>query len=159
MAALRSLLTPLRLVATVLMSLVWGLAFNIAAFQMAGGQLTYWLQPVVLTTLLVAIGTDYDVFIITRIKEEVERGLDDRSAIRTAIATTGPIVTGAALILALAFLSIAQSQLTVLQQIGATVAFSAIFDAYVVRPLLVPAIMNLLAKYNWWPSKLHERPR
>ncbi|MFP3213240.1 MAG: MMPL family transporter [Thermoproteus sp.] len=159
MAALRSLLTPLRLVATVLMSMVWGLALNIAVFQIAGGQLTYWLQPVVLTTLLVAIGTDYDVFIVTRIREDVERGLDDRSAIRTAIVTTGPIVTGAALILALAFLSIAQSQLTVLQQIGATVAFSAIFDAYVVRPLLVPAIMNLLAKYNWWPLKLHERPR
>ncbi|AEA11961.1 hypothetical protein TUZN_0465 [Thermoproteus uzoniensis 768-20] len=159
MVALRSVMTPLRLVATVLMSMVWGLALNIALFQIVGGQLTYWLQPVVLTTLLVAVGTDYDVFIVSRIREEVERGLDDRSAIRTAIVTTGPIVTGAALILALAFLSIVQSQLTVLQQIGATVAFSAIFDAYIVRPLLVPAIMNLLAKYNWWPSKLHERPR
>ncbi|MEL9991794.1 MAG: MMPL family transporter [Thermoproteus sp.] len=153
MVALRSLLTPLRLVATVLMSLVWGLTLNIALFQILGGQLTYWLQPVVLTSLLIAVGTDYDVFIVTRIREEVERGLDDRAAIKTAIVTTGPIVTGAALILALAFLSIVQSQLTVLQQVGATVAFSAIFDAYIVRPFLVPAIMNLLAKYNWWPSR------
>lgn len=157
MAALRSVLTPLRLVATVLMSAVWGIAMNIALFQMAAGQQTYWLQPVVLMSLLIAVGTDYDVFIVSRIREEVEKGLDDKTAIRTAIVTTGPVVTGAALILALAFLSIVQSQLTVLEQIGATVAFSAIFDAYVVRPLLVPAVMNLLSKYNWWPSRIHAR--
>ncbi len=156
-AALRSVLTPLRLVATVLMSAIWGLALNVALFQMAAGQLTYWLQPVILMSLLIAVGTDYDVFIVSRIREEVEKGLDDRAAIKTAIVTTGPIVTGAALILALAFLSIVQSQLTVLQQVGATVAFSAVFDAYIVRPFLVPAIMNLLSKYNWWPSKIHAR--
>lgn len=153
MLALRSVLTPLRLVATVLMSAVWGMALNVALFQLAIGQLTYWLQPVVLMSLLIAVGTDYDVFIISRIKEEVEKGKDDKSAIKAAIVSTGPIVTGAALILALAFLSIVQSQLTVLEQIGATVAFSAIFDAFIVRPLIVPAIMSLLSKYNWWPSK------
>lgn len=158
--ALRSVFMPMRLVATVLISLVWGLALNIAVFQMLAGQLTYWLQPVVLSTLLIAVGTDYDVFIVSRIREEAEKGLDDRSAIRTAIVTTGPVVTGAALILALAFLSIVQSQLTVLQQVGVTVAFAAVFDAYVVRPLLVPAVMNLLAKYNWWfpaPPRRHRR--
>lgn len=157
MLALRSILTPLRLVATVLMSAVWGLALDIALFQIAAGQLTYWLQPVVLITLLIAVGTDYDVFIVSRIREEVEKGADDKTAIKIAIITTGPVVTGAALILALAFLSIVQSQLTVLQQVGATVAFSAIFDAYVVRPLLVPAVMSLLSKYNWWPSKIYAR--
>nr|KJR74256.1 MAG: peptide ABC transporter permease [Thermoproteus sp. AZ2] len=147
---LRSIFTPLRLVATVLMSFVFGLALDIAVFQIALGQLTYWLQPVILSSLLIAVGTDYDVFIVSRIREEVERGLDEKAAIRTAIMTTGPIVTGAALILALAFLSIVESQLTVLQQVGLTVAFAAMFDAYVVRPLLVPAIMNMLSKYNWW---------
>jgi RND superfamily putative drug exporter len=146
---LKSFLIPLRLVATVLMSIAWSLAAEVALFQEAMGQPTYWLVPVVLFAFLMAIGTDYDIFIITRIREEIENGLDEKEAIKTAIVTTGPVITGAAIILAAAFSTLMLSQTLLLRQIGFTIALAALLDAFIIRPLVVPALITLAGKYNW----------
>lgn len=146
---LKSFLIPLRLVATVLMSIAWSLAAEVALFQEAMGQPTYWLVPVVLFAFLMAIGTDYDIFIITRIKEEIEKGLDEKEAIKTAIVTTGPVITGAAIILAAAFSTLMLSQTLLLRQIGFTIALAALLDAFIIRPLVVPALITLAGRYNW----------
>jgi RND superfamily putative drug exporter len=135
---LKSFLIPLRLVATVLMSIVWSLAAEVALFQEAMGQPTYWLVPVVLFAFLMAIGTDYDIFIITRIR-----------AIKTAIVTTGPVITGAAIVLAAAFSTLMLSQTLLLRQIGFTIALAALLDAFIIRPLVVPALLILAGRYNW----------
>jgi RND superfamily putative drug exporter len=146
---LKSFLIPIRLVATVLMSIAWSLAAEVALFQEAMGQPTYWLVPVVLFAFLMAIGTDYDIFIITRIREEIEKGLDEKEAIKTAIVTTGPVITGAAIILAAAFSTLMLSQVLLLRQIGFTIALAALLDAFIIRPLVVPALITLAGKYNW----------
>jgi RND superfamily putative drug exporter len=146
---LKSFLIPLRLVATVLMSIVWSLAAEVALFQEALGQPTYWLVPVVLFAFLMAIGTDYDIFIITRIREEIENGLDEKEAIKTAIVTTGPVITGAAIVLAAAFSTLMLSQTLLLRQIGFTIALAALLDAFIIRPLVVPALITLAGRYNW----------
>ncbi len=146
---LRSFLIPLRLIATVLMSIVWSLALEVALFQELMGQPTYWLVPVILFSFLMAVGTDYDIFIITRIREEMEKGLDEREAIRTAIVTTGPVITGAAIILAAAFSTLMLSETLLLRQVGFTIALAALIDAFIVRPFIVPALIVLAGRYNW----------
>ncbi len=146
---LRSFLIPLRLIATVLMSIAWSLALEVALFQELMGQPTYWLVPIILFSFLMAVGTDYDIFIITRIREEMEKGLDEREAIRTAIVTTGPVITGAAIILAAAFSTLMLSQTLLLRQVGFTIALAALIDAFIVRPFIVPALIVLAGRYNW----------
>ncbi|WP_193322651.1 MMPL family transporter [Pyrobaculum calidifontis] len=146
---LKSFLIPLRLIATVLMSIAWSLALEVLLFQELAGQPTYWLVPIILFAFLMAVGTDYDIFIIARIREELEKGLGEREAIKRAIVTTGPVITGAALILATAFSTLLLSQLTLLRQVGFTIAFAALVDAFVIRPLVVPALIVLAGKYNW----------
>ncbi len=149
---MRSIMIPLRLVATVLMSITWSLALTIFVFQGLMGIRTYWLLPVILISLLLSVGTDYDLFIISRFREEVINGFSDKEAIVRAVEFTGPVVTGAALVLAMAFASLALSSIYILKQVALAVASSVIIDSFVVRPpLLVPAIIVLLGKWNWWP--------
>ncbi|MEM3996252.1 MAG: MMPL family transporter, partial [Pyrobaculum sp.] len=146
---LRSFLIPLRLIATVLMSIAWSLALEVFLFQEALGQPTYWLVPIILFAFLMAVGTDYDIFIVARIREELEKGLGEKEAIRQAIVTTGPVITGAAIILAAAFSTLMLSQVTLLRQVGFTIAFAALVDAFIIRPLVVPALIVLAGRYNW----------
>jgi len=148
---MRSVMIPLRLVSTVLMSITWSLALTTAVFQGLMGVKTYWLLPVILISLLLSVGTDYDLFIISRFREEVVNGYSDDEAIVRAVEFTGPVVTGAALVLAMAFASLALSSIYILKQVALAVASSVIIDSFLVRPLLVPAIIVLLGKYNWWP--------
>jgi Predicted drug exporters of the RND superfamily len=131
------------------MSIAWSLALEVAIFQELMGQPTYWLVPVILFAFLMAIGTDYDIFIITRIREEIEKGLGEKEAIKTAIVSTGPVITGAAMILATAFSTLLLSQITLLRQVGFTIAFAALVDAFIVRPFIVPALIILAGRYNW----------
>ncbi|MFN3804333.1 MAG: MMPL family transporter, partial [Pyrobaculum sp.] len=146
---LKSFLIPLRLIATILMSTVWSLAVEVLIFQEALGQPTYWLVPIVLFAFLMAVGTDYDIFIVTRIREELEGGATEREAIKRAIVATGPVITGAAVILAAAFSTLLLSQTLLLRQVGFTIALAALVDAFVIRPFVVPAIMVLAGRYNW----------
>ncbi|MGC9152837.1 MAG: MMPL family transporter [Vulcanisaeta sp.] len=148
---MRSIMIPLRLVATVLMSITWSLSLTIAVFQGLMGIKTYWLLPVILISLLLSVGTDYDLFIISRFREEVYNGYDDKEAIVRAVEFTGPVVTGAALVLAMAFASLALSSIYILKQVALAVASSVLIDSFIVRPLLVPAIIVLLGRWNWWP--------
>lgn len=148
---MRSVMIPLRLVSTVLMSITWSLALTTAVFQGLMGVKTYWLLPVILISLLLSVGTDYDLFIISRFREEIINGYSDDEAIVRAVEFTGPVVTGAALVLAMAFASLALSSIYILKQVALAVASSVIIDSFLVRPLLVPAIIVLLGKYNWWP--------
>jgi RND superfamily putative drug exporter len=148
---MKSVMIPLRLVSTVLMSITWSLALTTAVFQGLMGVKTYWLLPVTLISLLLSVGTDYDLFIISRFREEIINGYSDDEAIVRAVEFTGSVVTGAALVLAMAFASLALSSIYILKQVALAVASSVIIDSFLVRPLLVPAIIVLLGKYNWWP--------
>ena len=153
---LRSVVVPLRLVATVMMSMSWALAIGELVFYGIMHIPTYWLLPIILYALLMSVGTDYDIFIVSRVREEVLKGLSDEEAILRAIESTGPIVTGAAMVLAAAFASLGVSNLYILREIGFTVALSVVLDAFIMRPAVVPAIMMLAGRYNWWPSGLSQ---
>lgn len=117
---LRSALIPVRLVITVLMSMSWSIALTIIVFQLILRIPTYYLlPPIILYSLLMSVGTDYDIFIVSRVREEVMRGLSDKDAIVKAIDSTGPIVSGgAAMVLAAAFAGLTVSRLFILKEIA-----------------------------------------
>ncbi len=142
---LGSLSIPLRLVATIGISSVFGVAMMYLVFGSV-----YWITPLVVFALLFGLGIDYDLFIILRLMETREEDWDKR--IVFSIKKTGLVVTAAGLILSGAFFSLTVSDLRFLQEIGFAVGISVLFDTFVVRPIIVPAILSFLKKYNWWPN-------
>jgi uncharacterized membrane protein YdfJ with MMPL/SSD domain len=118
---------------------------------------------VVLVAIVFALSTDYGVFLLTRIKEARDSGLEDRDAVAVGLQRSGKIVTAASLLLAVAVGAFATSDLIFLKQLGVGVALAVLVDAFVVRTLLVPSLMGLLGRANWWQPRvlrrLHNRIR
>lgn len=116
---------------------------------------------VLMVVLTFALATDYEVFVLARVKEARDAGLDNRSAIVFGIERTGRIVTAAALLFCVAIGALATSDLFFTKQIGLGAALAVAIDATIVRALLVPALMALMGNWNWWvPAplrRLHRR--
>jgi RND superfamily putative drug exporter len=115
----------------------------------------------VTATLVFALSTDYGVFLLGRIKEARDGGLDDREAVAVGLAGTGRVVTAAAILLAVAIGAFVTSGVLFIKQIGVGTAVGVLVDAFVVRALLVPSLMALLGSWNWWSPaplrRLHAR--
>ena len=115
---------------------------------------------VVAATVVFALTTDYGVFLLGRIKEardsDPARPPDEREAIATGLGATGRVVTAAAILLAVAIGAFSTSSISFIQEIGLAVATGALLDAFIVRSLLVPSLMALLGRANWWaPRSMH----
>ncbi len=152
---LGSVLIPFRAILTILLSIVWTLALTILVFRFLFGLDVLFFLPLALFVMVMGLGMDYDIFIITRVREEVARGKSDRDAIREAVTRTGGIITACGIVMAGAFATLTLSKLPFLKEIGFALAFAIILDSSVVRIYLVPAIMVLAGKYNWWaPGRL-----
>jgi RND superfamily putative drug exporter len=115
----------------------------------------------VTATLIFALSTDYGVFLLGRIKEVRDSGVSERESVAVGVQRTGAVVTAAAILLAVAIGAFSTSSISFIQQIGVATAFGVLVDAFVVRSLLVPSLMGLLGKYNWWAPmplrRLHDR--
>lgn len=115
----------------------------------------------VTAALVFALSTDYGVFLLGRIKEARESGLSEREAVAVGLSRTGAVVTAAAILLAVAIGAFSTSEISFIQQIGVATAVGVLVDAFVVRSLLVPALMGLLGKWNWWAPmwlrRVHDR--
>jgi RND superfamily putative drug exporter len=115
----------------------------------------------VTATLVFALSTDYGVFLLGRIKEARDRGAGERESVATGLARTGRVVTAAAILLAVAIGFFSTSSIPFIQQIGIATATGVLLDAFVVRSLLVPSLMALLGRWNWWAPaplrRLHDR--
>ncbi|HSZ68896.1 MAG TPA: MMPL family transporter [Solirubrobacteraceae bacterium] len=116
---------------------------------------------VLMFVLAFALATDYEVFVLSRIKEAHDQGLPNRPAIALGIERTGRIVTAAALLFCVAIGALATSELFFTKQLGLGTALAVAIDATIVRALLVPALMALMGKWNWWAPeplrRLHKR--
>ena len=113
----------------------------------------------VTAAVVFALSTDYGVFLLGRIREAHESGLPDRDAVAEGLAATGPVVTAAAILLAVAIGAFSTSSISFIQQIGVATATGVLIDAFVVRTLLVPSLMALLGRFNWWaPRPLRRLP-
>jgi uncharacterized membrane protein YdfJ with MMPL/SSD domain len=115
----------------------------------------------VAAAMVFALSTDYGVFLLGRIKEARESGLAEREAVATGLGRTGSIVTAAAILLAVAIGAFSTSEIPFMQQIGIATAVGVLIDAFIVRSLLVPALMALMGKWNWWAPmwlrRIHDR--
>ncbi len=148
---LRALLAPLYLVATVLLSWMASLGLAALLFQdLLGHSGVSYFLPLIVFVLLVALGSDYNIFLMSRVREESDR-LGVHDGIQVASARTGTVITSAGVILAGTFAAMAIAPLRMLLQIGVTVALGVLIDTFVVRSMLVPAITALFGKWAWWP--------
>ena len=154
---LRAIVAPLYLVATVLISYGSTLGLSAFLFQEVLGQpgISPYL-PLMVFVLLVALGSDYNIFLMHRVREEAETR-PMRDAVRIASGHTGSVITSAGLILAGTFGSMATASLMILFQVGVAVAIGVLIDTFLVRSILVPAITTLAGDWAWWPSGRRSR--
>jgi putative drug exporter of the RND superfamily len=117
--------------------------------------------PILMFCVAYGLSMDYEVFMISRIKEEYDRTGDDRRAVAVGLQRSGPLITAAAAILALSFSVYATADVTLLQMLGIGVALAIAVDASLVRAILVPSFMRLAGPLNWWAPpalrRLHDR--
>lgn len=150
MIVLGSIFIPMRLILTISLSISWTLALAMFIFEYMRGLPILWLMPMILFIVMMGLGMDYDILLCTRIREEVQKGKNDVDAIITAVEKTGVIITACGAIMAAAFGSMMLSTLGLLQEFGFALCFAILVDAMIIRIYLVPAIMVLLTKWNWW---------
>lgn len=154
MLLLRSVLAPLLLIATVVLSFGATLGASAIAFnwvkQYPGTDASF---PLFAFVFLVALGIDYNIFLMTRVREESLR-LGTREGTLKALAVTGGVITSAGIVLAATFAVLGVLPLIFLTQLGFAVAFGVLLDTIIVRSILVPALTHDLGKRVWWPSQL-----
>lgn len=150
LVVLGSLFLPVFAVVSVLMSIVWTLALTKIVFQHFFNYGLLFITPLFLFVTLLGLGMDYNIFILTRIREEAAKGQKLNDAIIHAIEQTGGIITAAAIILAGSLGALFLSNDLLLKEIGFAFSFSILIDALVVRTYLVPAVMSSLGKWNWY---------
>jgi RND superfamily putative drug exporter len=149
---LRALAAPLYLMATVVLSFAGSLGLATFLFSHLGREGVAFDLTLLSFLFLVALGVDYNIFLMTRVREEA-RVHGTREGTVRALVATGGVVTGAGLILAGTFATLTLLPLEELIQIGATVAIGVLLDTFVVRALLIPAITYRLGERAWWPAR------
>jgi RND superfamily putative drug exporter len=156
---LGSVLIPIRAILTILLSISWTLALTITLFHLWMDLDVIFILTLALFVMAMGLGMDYDIFIITRVREEVAKGKSDPEAIAEATTRTGGIISACGIVMAGAFFTLMLSPSPLLKEIGFALAFAILLDSMVVRIYLVPAIMVLAGKYNWWAPGPLQRVR
>jgi len=159
----RSAIIPLRLLITVglTISFIFGMfdlvflhhwgAFLIPQIENIQG--LFWILPIIAFCVVVGLGLDYELFILSRVKEAVWTGRTTREGIQDSLECTGKLVTGAGAIMIVSFGGMMFSSMVPLIEIGFIMGFAILIDATIVRILLVPALISVADKWNWWPSR------
>jgi RND superfamily putative drug exporter len=156
---LRAIVAPLLLMATVVLS--FGAALGVSAlmfnhvFHFAGADASF---PLLTFVFLVALGIDYNIFLVTRVREEAARHGTRRGAL-AGLSATGGVITSAGLVLAGTFAAMGSLPLVFAAELGFAVAFGVLLDTIVVRSVLVTALVLDVGRWVWWPSRLFRRPR
>jgi RND superfamily putative drug exporter len=151
---LRSAFTPIRLIITILCSVVFSLAIISFIFYYSLNLPILDFTPLFVVVTMLGVGIDYDIFFLTRIREEVLNGKTDNEAIVTAIEKVWVTILGLGLVLATVFASLLITNIAILQEISLAVAAAILIDVTVVILFFVPSLMGLAQKFNWWPYKL-----
>jgi putative drug exporter of the RND superfamily len=154
---LRAIVAPLLLVATVVLSFAAALGVSALAFDhlfgFAGADPAF---PLWTFVFLVALGTDYNIFLMTRVHEETKQHGPRRGAL-IGLAATGGVITSAGIVLAGTFAALGTLPLVFVTEIGFAVAFGVLLDTFVVRSVLVTALNLDVGRWIWWPSRLHHK--
>ena len=152
----RSVVAAIVIVGTVALSLGASFGLSVLIWQDIFGIELYWIVIALAVILLLAVGSDYNLLLISRFMEEIDAGLN--TGIIRAMAGSGSVVTAAGLVFAATMASFLFADLRVLGQIGTTIALGLLFDTLIVRSFMTPAIAALLGRWFWWPLKVRQRP-
>ncbi len=152
----RSLVAAIVIVGTVALSLGASFGLSVLVWQYLLGIKLYWVVLALAVILLLAVGSDYNLLLISRFKEEIHAGL--KTGIIRAMAGSGSVVTAAGLVFAVTMCGFVFSGLQVLGQIGTTIGLGLLFDTLIVRSFMTPTIATLLGRWFWWPLRVRPRP-
>ncbi|TGD86779.1 RND family transporter [Mycolicibacterium sp. CH28] len=148
---LRAIVAPLYLVLSVVLSYGAALGLGVVLFQFILGKELSWGVPGLAFMVLVAVGADYNLLLISRIRDEAKYGV--RSAVIRTVGATGGVITSAGLIFAASMMALTASSVLTAVQTGFVIGVGLLLDTFLVRTLTVPAAAVLIGDANWWPSK------
>jgi RND superfamily putative drug exporter len=152
----RSFVAALVIVGTVALSLGASFGLSVLVWQYVLGIKLHWLVLAMSVIILLAVGSDYNLLLVSRLKEEVAAGIN--TGIIRAMGGTGKVVTSAGLVFAFTMGSMVVSDLRIIGQIGTTIGLGLLFDTLVVRAFMTPSIAALLGRWFWWPQTVRPRP-
>jgi putative drug exporter of the RND superfamily len=152
----RSVVASAVIVGTVVLSLGASFGLSVLFWQHLLGIELHWMVLAMAVIILLAVGADYNLLLVSRFKEEIHAGL--RTGIIRAMGGTGSVVTSAGLVFAFTMISMSVSQLIVIGQVGTTIGLGLLFDTLVVRSLMTPSIAALMGKWFWWPQRVRSAP-
>ncbi|MUM21306.1 RND family transporter [Mycobacterium sp. CBMA271] len=148
---LRAVVAPLYLLGTVVLTYVASLGIGVLVFQVLLGQELDWAVPAMTFVLVVAVGADYNMLFISRLREESARSM--RLGIIRTVRQTGSVITSAGLVFAASLLGMMVGSVTQMVQMGFIIGVGILLDTFVVRTLMVPTLAQAFGKLSWWPSK------
>jgi putative drug exporter of the RND superfamily len=152
----RSLMAALVIPSTVAFSFAGAFGLSLLVWQHLIGLPLYWLILPLTFIILVAVGSDYNLLLILRVKEELHAGI--HTGLIRALGSTGGVVTSAGLVFAFTMLAMLTSDLRSIGQVGSTVCIGLLLDTLIVRSFVVPCILRLLGPWFWWPTLVRSRP-
>jgi RND superfamily putative drug exporter len=151
-----SLMAALVIPGTVAFSFAGAFGLSVLVWQHLIGLPLYWLILPLAFIILVAVGSDYNLLLIARVKEELHAGLN--TGLIRSLGSTGGVVTSAGLVFAFTMLAMLSSDLRSIGQVGSTVCIGLLLDTLIVRSFIVPCILRILGPWFWWPTLVRSRP-
>jgi len=152
----RSVVAAAVIVGTVLISLGTSFGLSVLIWQDLLGHPLHWMVLVMSVIILLAVGSDYNLLLVARFKEENYAGLN--TGIIRAMGGSGSVVTSAGMVFAVTMAAMAFSELKILAQVGTTIGLGLLFDTLVIRSFMTPSIAALLGRWFWWPQTIRQRP-
>jgi putative drug exporter of the RND superfamily len=151
----RSVVAALVIVGTASSSIAASVGLSVLIWQDLFGMHIHWIVAALSVIILLAVGSDYNLLLVSRFREEIHAGL--KTGYIRSMAGTGAVVTSAGLVFAFTMAAMLGSELTVLGQFGSTVCIGLLLDTLVVRTLFMPSLATLLGRWFWWPQVVHPR--
>src|SRR5215217_2966205 len=153
----RAVMASAVIVGTVLMSLGTSFGLSVLIWEHILGKPLHWLVLAMSVIILLAVGSDYNLLLVSRFKEEIHAGI--KTGIIRSMAGTGAVVTSAGLVFAFTMMTMMVSDLVVVGQVGTTIGLGLLFDTLVIRSFMTPAIAAMMGRWFWWPQKVRNQPK
>ncbi|MCW2626414.1 MMPL family transporter [Mycobacterium sp.] len=153
----RAVIASAVIVGTVLLSLGTSFGLSVLIWQHIIGVQLHWMILAMSVIILLAVGSDYNLLLVSRFKEEIHAGIN--TGIIRSMGGTGAVVTSAGLVFAFTMMSMVVSDLTVVGQVGTTIGLGLLFDTLVIRSFMTPSIAAMMGRWFWWPQRVRARPK
>src|SRR5215212_9516478 len=152
----RAVMASAVIVGTVLMSLGTSFGLSVLIWEHVLGKPLHWMILAMSVIILLAVGSDYNLLLVSRFKEEIGAGI--KTGIIRSMAGTGAVVTSAGLVFAFTMMTMMVSDLVVAGQVGTTIGLGLLFDTLIIRSFMTPAIAAMMGRWFWWPQRVRNRP-